>query len=100
MWLRFNKSGNVFRPFDIFELTVVIEVEIVELSIMKLRVQNISNQFINIFHLTIHIFLKHTKPFILVKHLESSDPPQHFHRFIGSRVIDTVVGIFVEYVQN
>jgi hypothetical protein len=65
-----HQPRHVLWPFDIFELVVVVVIEIVQLPVVQFGVQHVSYQLVDVLHFTVHVFLEHTEPLGCVKHLE------------------------------
>ena len=76
-WL--DKSWNILRPLSIFQLFIVVEIEIVQLSVMQFGVENLSDQLVDVPHLPINIFLKHTESLSSMKNLKSSHSSKDLH---------------------
>lgn len=74
--LGFDQPWYIIRPLHIFQFLIVIEVEVVQLTIVQLRVQHFSNQLVYVLHLPIHVFLEHSEAFCSVENLESGHPAQ------------------------
>ena len=64
---------------------------------MQFRIEDFSDQLVDVFYLAVYVFLEHSEPFGVVKHLKGRHPTQQLHRFVH-RVVHSVVGVLVEHV--
>ena len=76
-WL--DQSWNILRPLSIFQLFIVVEVEIVQLPVVQFGVEDLSDQLVDVPHLPVYIFLKHAESLSSVKNLKSSHSSKDLH---------------------
>ena len=95
----FGESWDVIGPHCILELLVVVEVEVVELAVVQFGVEDLADEFVDVFYFAVYVFLEHAETFGGVEHFEGGYASQELHGFLVG-VVDAVVGVFVEYVQD
>jgi len=76
---RFDQSRDVLRPLPVFQLLVIVEVEVVELSVVEFGVEDLSDQLVDVPHLSENVLLEHPEAFGGMEYLEGSHPPEQLH---------------------